>query len=185
VRDELFNRRKRMLFLLAARNKPSIVFKAVADEFKCSVAAVRRDYYSMKEWIHDFEQEVHLTAIALEGMDFAVREAVNLLVGIKPIRADGQLTMKQIFAKVGALTVYVRAVSEDIKFKQSIGLINRKPEEIVTYDSAGEMPFEVDPLVKEALIAAREAHKLQKELLDKKRAKDAAESSQATDAPEG
>ncbi len=185
MQDELFNRRKRMLFLLATRNRPSIVFKVVAEEFKCSVAAVRKDYYNMKEWIHDFEQEVYLTAIALEGLDFAVREALNLLVSIKPIRADGQLTMKQMFAKVGALTIYVRAVSEDIKFKQSIGLIKRKPDEIVTYDSACEMPFEVDPLVKEALLAAREAHNLQKDLLDQKRAKDDAESSQAADAPEG
>lgn len=30
--DELFNRRKRMLTLLSARNKHSVVFKAVADE---------------------------------------------------------------------------------------------------------------------------------------------------------
>ncbi len=179
MRDELFNRRKYMLTLLAARNKPSYVFKAVAEKFKCEVEAVRHDYYHMDEWLHVVEQEDQATAIAIEGLDIAVRTATELLLGIEPSRPGAQLTLKQSFLKIQALHVYIKANVEDFKFKQSIGQITRKPEEIISHDYSIGMPFACDPEIKKALLENAEEQRKQKELRDKKRAEDAAENSKA------
>ena len=179
MRDDLFNRRKRMLTLLAARNKPNVVFTAVAEEFKVPRETVRSDYKNMKNWLHVVEQEEKATPIAFEGMDIGVRQATDLLLSIQPFRQGAQLTVKQCFIKIGALTVYLKAVIEDTKFKQSIGLITRKPQEIVTFDASSEMPFACNPDIKRVLLEKAQEQRAQKELRDKARAEDAAKNNQA------
>ncbi len=130
--DVLFNRRKRMLTLLGARNKPSAVFKVIAEEFKIPISVVRSDYYRMKKWTHTVTQEEQATAIALECMDFGVRQAVDLLLSIQPEEPGGRLSIKQGFLKVAAINAYTRAVVEENHFKQTLGVISRRPEEIIT-----------------------------------------------------
>lgn len=191
--DALFNRRKRMLTLLAARNKPSYVFKAVAEEFKVPIATVRRDYYNMivvrkkqkdgtiKEcpgWLHIVQQQEIAAAIAQENMDIGVRIATETLLNIQPLRPGAQLTLKQQFLKLQALNVYIRANVEDYKFKQSIGQITRKPEEVINHDYSIGMPFACDPEIKRVLLERAEEQRKQKELREQQRTKDAAESSQ-------
>jgi hypothetical protein len=168
-----------MLTLLAARNKPSAVFKAVADEFKVPIETVRRDYYNMTDWLHVVEQEEQAAAIAVEGMDIGVRIATDLLLGIQPTRPGAQLTIKQSFLKIQALHVYIKANVEDLKFKQSIGQITRKPEEIISHDFSIGMPFACDPEIKKVLLENAEEQRKQKELRDKKRSEDAAKNSKA------
>lgn len=132
--DILFNRRKRMLTLLGARNKPSSVFKVVAEEFKVPVDVIRKDYQRMKKWTHAITQEEQATAIALECMEFGVRQAVDLLLSIQPEKPGEQLTIKQGFLKVAAINAYTKAIVEENHFKQTLGVISRKPEEIITRD---------------------------------------------------
>jgi hypothetical protein len=193
VNDALFNRRKRMMTLLAARNKPSYVFKAVAEEFNVPVGTVRRDYYNMNVirkkrkdgtieekagWIHAVQQEEQATAIAVENFDIGVRIATETLLTIQPLRPGAQLTLKQQFLKIQALQVYIRANVEDYKFKQSIGQITRKPEEVINHDYSIGMPFACDPEIKRVLLERAEEQRKQKELREQQRTKDAAESSQ-------
>lgn len=129
--DGLFNRRKYMLALLGARHKLSYVFKAVAEKFDVPVDCVRRDYYRMDKWIHAVMQEEQATAIALECMDFGVRQAVDLVLSIQPEVPGGQLSVKQGFLKVAALNAYTRAVVEENHFKQTLGILTRRPEVVV------------------------------------------------------
>ena len=140
MKDALFNQRKRMLTLLGARNKPSAVFKVVAEEFKVPVDNVRRDYYRMKKWTHAVTQEAQATAIALECMDFGVRQAVDLLLSIQPEAPGRQLSIKQGFLKVAAINAYTKAVVEENHFKQTLGILTRKPEVVVNvnHDLGGQ-----------------------------------------------
>jgi hypothetical protein len=64
-------------------------------------------------------------------MDFGVRQAVDLLLSIQPEAPGGQLSIKQGFLKVAAINAYTKAVVEENHFKQTLGILTRKPEVVV------------------------------------------------------
>jgi hypothetical protein len=179
VNDRLFERRKYMLSLSAGRNKPQAICRAVASRFDIPYETARRDYYNMKNWVHEVQQDSLAVTVISEGMDFAVRQAYDIYLSIQPVREGAGFTPKQQFLRLQALHAYIKATVEDYKFRQSIGQITRKPEEIISHEVPMSLPFECDPEIKRILLERAEEQRQQKALREQQRAKDAAEGSEA------
>ncbi len=179
MKDELFERRKYMMSLMAGRNKPTAIARAVADRFHIPYETARREIYNAKKWVHLVQQEELASAIIAEGMDFAVRQAYDIYLSIQPVRPNVPLTAKQQFLRIQALHAYIKANVEDYKFRQSIGQITRKPEEVINHEYSIGMPFACDPEIKRVLLERAEEQRKQKELREQASGKVAPEGSTA------
>lgn len=175
--DVLFRRRQRMLRLLAVGNSLKVVVETISSEFNVPKKTVYSDHSRMNEWVHDLQQDKQLSSLVRERLDLLNRELLSLMLEIDAT-GEKKASIKERFLKVNAAIAALKVVQEQIKLGQNLGLIERKPEEVITYGSIG-MPFACDPEIKKALVAESERQAQQRKLENERRAaEDAAEGSE-------
>lgn len=170
----MFNRRRRMLTLLALGNSLKAIVDALSEEFHCSKQTIYRDYERMSTWIHAIQQDEKLSAMVYSRLEYLNREAIDLMQGIE----NKSATARDKFIKIGAMNTCLKITAEQIKLGQELGIIERKPVEVIT-NALSSMPFVINPDVKRALDESAAEQREQKRLMDEKRLKDASESNQA------
>lgn len=176
MKDELFKRRQRMLRLLAVGTSPKVVVEILNKEFDVPKKTIYADYYKINDWAHIMQQDDQLSSILREHLDLLSRELLGVMLESGPF-GDKKSCVKERVLKVNAANAALKVVQEQIKLGQNLGLIERKPEEALIYGAVG-MPFACDPEIKKALIAETKRQAQQRELEDKGRIDDAAESDQ-------
>lgn len=178
LKDELFRRRQRMLRLLAIGNGLKVVVETISKEFDIPKKTVYSDYYNMADWAHVLQQDKQLSSLVRERLDLLNRELLSLMLEIDAT-GDKKASVKERFLKVNAAIAALKVIQEQIKLGQNLGLIERKPEEVITYGSIG-MPFACDPEIKKALVAETERQAQQRQLENERRAAEDAEKGNET-----
>ncbi len=142
-----------MVNLIAIGNGLDAIVDALSQEFKVSKKAIYADYERMEKWVHDLQADEQLCARLKQRLEYLNRVAIDMLLDLGSSE-DGkkrQLTVKEQFAKIGIINAILRVTMEQIKLGQELGLIERKPVEVLTVGSLN-MPFECDPELKGAIL---------------------------------
>ncbi len=167
MKTKLYKRRRRMLVLLGLGNSKQAVVETLAKEEGCSEAAIYADYERMSTWVHAIEEDENLSSLLRARLEYVNREAVELLQSIKTDSSG----IKEKFVKIGALNTVLKVTQEQIKLGQELGLIERKPVEVVT--NALGMPWAADPKVMALVTAEHEKQLEQRRLEDERKAAEA------------
>ena len=165
--DAFFRRRQRMVRLFAIGNGLKVVVETISKEFDIPKKTVYSDHSRMNEWVHDLQQDKQLSSLVRERLDLLNRELLGLMLEIDSV-GEKKASVKERFLKVNAAIAALKVVQEQIKLGQNLGLIERKPEEVITYGSIG-MPFACDPEIKKALVAETERQAEQRKLENERR----------------
>ena len=88
----------------------------------------------MNEWVHVLQQDKQLCSLVRERLDLLNRELLGMMLEIESV-GEKKASVKERFLKVNAAIAALKVVQEQIKLGQNLGLIERKPEEVITYGS--------------------------------------------------
>jgi hypothetical protein len=163
-----------MLRLLAVGNGLKVVVDTISKEFGVPKSTVYTDHSRMADWVPVLHQNKQLVSLVRERLDLLNRELLGLMLEIEATGIK-KASVKERFLKVNAAIAALKVVQEQIRLGQNLGLIERKPEVVISQNLSLNTPCEADPVLRQALEFEVEKQKAEKAAYEKAKAeKDAA-----------
>jgi hypothetical protein len=146
----LDKRRRRLLQLLAVGNNLHAVISAVSQEFGCNKSAVYRDYQNMDQWGRKFRQDKQIEFVLFERLELLNRTAT-----------DNMLNAKNSPDKVRAANLVLKITQEQKRIEKT-GEAQQSSQKGLVKGLSIKMPFECDPLIKQAYLDEEKKQRAQK-----------------------
>jgi biotin operon repressor len=129
-----------MLQLLALGNTLHSVIVAVSQEFGCSQNTVYKDYQNMEHWGKKFRQDKQTSFVLHARLELLNRTAT-----------DNMLNAKTSPDKVRAANLVLKITQEQKRIENEVESQKSSPKGFAGNISL-RMPFEYDPLIKQAYL---------------------------------
>lgn len=151
MNSKVYQRRRRLRFLLATSNSLPSIIELIRQEFNCSEDTVRRDIKHMSKWAKDFiEVEAHPSVLTGQ-LNLLFRNAM-----------DSMLSSKQENTKHQARADALGIIKETRNLAESYGFNIEKPAE-VHQTSDVILQMEANPQIMDAYRKSAEKQRKEKE----------------------
>jgi hypothetical protein len=162
MNSRLYQRRYRMLKLIALGSSLPSVISAISQEFECSEKTVYKDYQTMDQWGKKLRQDKQLEYLLYARLDLLNRTATEIM-----------LSAKKYPDKVRAGTLVLKVTQEQKKLETILEA--QKAGSHTLKSLSTKMPFEDNPLIKQAYLEEERKQRANATLRAEKDAKGKAE----------
>jgi hypothetical protein len=142
MKQSLFVRRQIMVRSLALGNDLSAIVMALSREFRCSQAAIYKDYERMSRWIKFFVVDNHLVTLFRARLEFLFRRHVEIILD----------ESENVSVRLRATNQALKIVKVQVKLGFALGLIKRQSPLKRNNNFSRHLPFQFHPIIKQALL---------------------------------